>query len=283
MQKPLNLTSLSSIKLKSLCEGGPAVNRGIYISASGMLQEAQRLDIIANNLANANTTGFKRDTVVSSPFHDMLVERLGDPGPASPAPVGPLGLGAFNAMSGTRLRDGTLRYTGRDLDLALTGNALFTVRTPYGVAYTRSGSFMQDGNGRLVTADGYAVLVDGAEVGGPGVKITINDQGEVFADERLVGKLSIVTTDQLGPVRKLGNNLYSTDGQGSQVMSEPRDPDDPRGQYQLRVGFLETSTVEPVIEMVLLITTMRAFESNQKAMTIQDEATAKAVNEVGRI
>lgn len=260
--------------------------RGLYTSATGMQQDAQRLEVIANNLANANTAGYQRDTVVSQPFHDMLIQRINGsaPAPLQAAPtIGRLGLGAFTVMTATRLKDGSLRETGRELDVALLGSAFFSVRTPNGVMYTRNGSFTQDAAGRLVTADGHPVLVNGAPVGAPGARLRINEQGQVLVNDQLAGQLDIVTADQLGPLRKVGHNLYSADGQGSHVMAAPPDPQDPRGAYQLRVGFLENANVEPVLEMVELLAAMRSFESNQKAVQVQDETLAKVINEAGRI
>lgn len=262
------------------------MNRGIYISASGMLQDAQRLDVIANNLANATTTGYKRDTVVSQTFAEVMIERLGDQSSdlalaaGGRAGIGSLGMGSYVAMTATRLRDGAVQYTGGDLDVALQGNALFAVQTPAGIRYTRSGSFTQDAGGRLVTSGGHPVLVDGDEAAYPGRRLAVTEQGELMADGAVVGRLTIVFTDQTGPLRKVGSNLYAADGLGSHVMPEPATEGQP---YRLLVGYLEAANVEPVLEMVALMATMRSYEANQKALQIQDEALGKAANEVGRL
>lgn len=261
--------------------------RGIYSSASGMLADQTRMDVLANNLANASTTGYKKDYAVGRSFQDLLLERVGDRTPdgkiGPTAPVGPLGLGSFIVTTATRVTSGNLRHTGNPLDVAIMGDGFFTVSTPHGIRYTRQGAFVQDAEGMLSTLDGYRVLVGGQEVGGRGVTLSINDEGVVLADGAPVGPLDIVTTAEIGLMKKEGGTLWAPAGPADAVELVVPERSDPRGPFQVRAGFLESANVEPVLEMVDLITTMRSYEANQKALQAQDESLGKAVNEVGRL
>lgn len=257
--------------------------RGLYTSAFGMLAGQTQLDVVSNNLANASTYGFKRDTAVVSSFQDMLLQRYHDGKGAAPQ-VGPLGLGAFVAQTSAHLTDGGLMQTGNPLDVALLGNGFFTVKTPNGIRYTRQGNFTQDQNGMLVTPQGYPVLANGQPVGQPKAKLSINDQGQVLSNGVPQGKLDIVTITQVGGLKKEGAGFYvKVPPSQSTVAATPVAKRDPRGEYQIRVGYLESSNVAPVTEMVNMISIMRSYEANQKAIQAQDETLAKAVNEVGKV
>jgi flagellar basal-body rod protein FlgF len=255
------------------------VIRGIYTSASGMLAEQKRLDVIANNLANVSTTGYKRETTVSQSFPDLLISRIHDP--AGPQPVGRLNIGTFVANTATRLTTGSLRPTGNPLDVAIAGDGFFAVNTLQGVRYTRQGSFVQNAQGTLVTQEGYEVLVGGNPVTAEAGALTIGSGGEVTANGNLLGQLTVVTSLQLGAMRKEGGNLWVQAGVGGN--SALVSPAEANGRFELKVGFLEASNVEAVTEMVEMMTVMRSFEANQKALQAQDETLQKAATEVGRI
>jgi len=240
--------------------------RGIYIAASGMLAESVRQDIIANNLANATTTGFKRSDVVVEQFGEMLLSNLGEPGTP---PVGSLSTGS--QVNGVRVVDGQgkLRATDNPLDLALAGNGHFAIATPEGVRYTRDGSFALDAAGRLVTKDGSAVLGEGGPITlGPG-EVKIAADGAVTQGGQTKGRLRITV---LAPdsIRKEGDSHVNGTPQGG-------------ADVQVRQGFLEASTVNVVGEMVELIRVMRSFEANQRAARAHDEALQQSVTRVGSV
>jgi flagellar basal-body rod protein FlgF len=259
--------------------------RGIYTSASGMLADQKRLDVVANNLANASTTGFKRDTTISKAFGDFLIERVNDRSAAGtgqpPEQIGRLGIGTYIVNSAARLTTGSLRPTGSPLDVAIGGDGFFTVQTPQGIRYTRQGNFLQDAEGTLVTPEGNAVLVDGAPAQAEPGTMTISEAGEVRSGDQVLGRLSIATSRDLGAIRKEGNGLWVQAGAGeASSLISPAEAD---GAYTLRVGFLEASNVEAVAEMVEMIATMRSFEANQKALQAQDETLQQAASQIGRI
>ncbi|HWI51091.1 MAG TPA: flagellar hook-basal body protein [Symbiobacteriaceae bacterium] len=259
--------------------------RGIYTSASGMLADQRRLDVVANNLANAGTTGFKRETTVSKSFTDFLIQRVNDDDPiarALPSNIGRLGIGTYVVNTATRLTTGSLQPTGNPLDVAIAGDGFFAVNTPQGLRYTRQGSFRQSGDGTLVTPDGYEVLVDGHSVRAEDGSLSITGDGDIMASEQNLGRLSVVTSRDLGALRKEGNGLWTVPG-GAGDFTTLVSPAETSGSFQLKVGYLEASNVESVTEMVEMMTTMRSFEANQKALQAQDETLQKAVTEIGRI
>jgi flagellar basal-body rod protein FlgG len=243
------------------------VIRGLYIAATGLLAESKRQAVVANNLAHATPTGFKRSETTASPFDEMLLTSMGTPGRPD---IGTLQMGAqVNGI--TRIdSQGPLKFTGNHLDLALVGSGHFTVDAPNGRRYTRDGSFSLDAGGRLVTKEGHAVL------GANGSPITL-DQGEVkIAADGTVsqagavrGRLQITALDPASIATESGSLLTGT----------------PSGTADatVRQDHLESSTVNVVSEMVELIRVMRSFESNQKSVNAQDEALQASVTRVGAV
>jgi flagellar basal-body rod protein FlgF len=241
------------------------VERGLFAAASGMLADQIRQDVIANNLANATTAGFKGDTAVGEAFPSLLINQL-----QTGATVGKLGLGSRITEVATDGSQGALRQTGNTYDLAVAGDGWFSVQGPNGVAYTQNGAFTTDAKGQLVTADAQPVLDDGGRPITVGNNATISPDGRVSVDGRQVAKLAVTVLDPKR-LHKLGDNLYT-----GTVM---------KGATPGRVeqGYLESSNVNSVKEMVDLISTMRSFEAGQKAVQALDDTLGKAVNDVGRI
>lgn len=237
---------------------------GIWSALSGAIAQQRSLDIVANNVANANTTGFRADRAV----FEHTLSQAGADGPA------PQSLSYVNvAEIATDHSAGAMQQTGGPLDLALEGDGWFSVRTPQGERFTRAGSFVTNADGLLTTQGGHPVL--GVQQGNepPPViqvpadthEIRITTEGRVFADDAEVGQLRVVRFDQAP--RKEGLTLYT--GQGA----EPSDA-------QVRQGFLEMANVNAVAGMNELITVTRSFEAFQKLIeTFQalDQRTARDV------
>lgn len=248
--------------------------RGIQISASGLLLEQKRADIAANNVANANTTGFKKERVSTSSFPEMLLERIGG---GEAMPIGSSGLGAETLATTVDRTQGALQATGNPLDLAITGPGFFVLETPQGERYTRRGNFRRDASGYLVTEQGYRVLGETGPLQLSGDRPVVDKQGRLGGAGnsqalRIVDfTLTPGSADRLVPE---GDSLYRLVGGAAPV---------PARGYQVHQGFLEASNVNPINEMVALITIMRGFEANQKAVQAQDETLDKAVNELGRV
>jgi len=266
------------------------VLRGLYTSASGMLAEQARVDVLSNNLANVQTAGFKRQTVLQSAFPEMLLRRVNDPVPVTgaargsghatvplydPRPViGRLGTGTYVEGTYSDMSPGALRYTGNPLDLALEGAGFFTVETPAGVRFTRDGRFTLDGAGWLVTLEGHRVLGEDGPIQVVGRDVHVTEQGEIWVDGAPVGVLALRNfAEPQGLVRE-GSSLWAA----TESSGEPQ-----VARVVVREGHLEESNVNVVTAMVELIAAYRSYESNQRVIQAYDQTLGKAVNELGRV
>lgn len=251
--------------------------RGLYMAACGMLVESTRSDVIANNLANVNTTGFKKDATAVRSFPEVLISRMND---GRPARVGPLAQGTVIDEIRTYHGAGTLVSTSRGLDAALPPNGFFVVDTPNGERYTRSGSFDISSDGYLVTTDGYPVLGENGlifidlnfQTAG---SLQISENGDVMLGEEYIDRLLVAAVEDTRQMQKQGSSLYS--------MVDPEAAPEYLGDYKLKVGFLESSNVNLVSEMVSLITAMRAFEAGSRIVQAYDSTLDRAVNDIARV
>jgi len=245
-----------------------------------MLAEMARTDVISNNMANVNTTAFKKDKAVFRAFPEMNIHRIHDPIPAGidrvvdPRPfIGVMGTGVMLEEINTDFSQGNLTTTSSPLDLAIRGEGFFQVQTPDGIRYTRDGSFTLDNERYLVTKEGYYVLGENGPVQVlQDGEVIINQQGEIFVNELFVDKLSIVTFNQINQLQKQGDNLFFAD-------VDPTPIENP----QVVQGALEGSNVNVVLEMVDLINAFRAYEANQKVIQTHDSTLDRVINYVGRI
>ena len=246
--------------------------RGIYISASGMLAESLRTDVISNNLANVGTSGFKKDFAVTKDYASRDIRRIND-GLTEPE-IGSMGAGVWVDAIATLHTGGIMKVTGNQLDVAIDGKGYFAVETPAGVRYTRNGAFMRSAEGELVTSDGYRVQGQNGpillnEVG----PITISEDGRIFVNNVESNQFQLYSFTEENRLRKQGAMYFAPpDG----VAAEPSTP-------TLRQGYLELSNVNVVGEMVNLIAGYRAYETNSKAVQTHDALLDKAVNEVARL
>jgi flagellar basal-body rod protein FlgF len=267
--------------------------KGIYTALSGSLAQALKIDTIANNIANVNTTGFKRD---QQTFNEYLTAMEKQP-EVIQVPRVPASIESFYDMNGgdksfvnaagtyTNFEQGSLKSTGGKLDVAIDGKGFFEVSTPSGVLLTRAGNFTVDGNGQLVTKDGHSVLLEGANelpADQRTVRLTgqgqayISDAGEVFEGERKLGKLSLVQVNNPDSLQKVGGNNYGFKTNMTpdvQAIAQP----------SLKQGFVELSNVNIVNEMTDMITAQRVFEGTQKAIQTYDSMADKLINVVGNV
>ncbi len=254
--------------------------RGLYTAASGALVAQAQADVIANNLANVNTSGFKRTLLqVQSGPELGLYRRQTDPssnlgGTPSNAFVGTLGMGAQVMDTPAVFEQGTLGQTGNPLDLAIQGNAFFAIQTPQGVRYTRDGQFSEDPTGRLVTMDGSLVLGNNGPVqlqqGGGAIQIDHN--GQITQGGRAVDTIALVQFGNLTQLRPEGDNRF--------VASNAALPARATAGSTIHQGFLEKSNANVVRSMVDLITAQRWFEANEKVIQTQDQANGWAIETV---
>ncbi|MCW9033387.1 MAG: flagellar basal-body rod protein FlgG [Alphaproteobacteria bacterium] len=251
--------------------------RSLNIAASGMLAQQHNVEVISNNIANMNTTGFQRSR---TEFHDLLYQNLRRAGSASSdagtvVPTGvQLGLGVKLAAVYRIHEQGNMTATENTLDMAIQGKGFFQITRPNGdIAYTRDGTFQLNGSGLIVSHDGFQ-LNPGLTVPANAIDITINSSGEVLATiegqvtPQNLGQISLATFANEPGLEAIGGNLFKeTDASGNPSTAAPGST----GYGTILQGFLETSNVNSVTEISHLISAQRAYEMNSKVITTSDE------------
>ncbi len=251
--------------------------RALSTAATGMLAQQLNVEVISNNIANMNTTGYKRQR---AEFQDLLyqeVVRMGanssDQGTIVPSGV-QVGTGVKTAGVYRISTQGNLVETGNSFDLAIQGKGFFRVQLPSGdFAYTRAGSFQVNGTGQLVTAKGY-VVEPAITIPIDATKVSINRSGEVEValdgqvNGQIVGQLDLTTFFNDAGLKAIGDSLFlETPASGPPTVGIP----DTVGFGSIAQGFLETANVNPVQEITDLITAQRAYEMNSRVITTADE------------
>ncbi len=250
--------------------------RSLFTAATGMYAQQLNVDVISHNLANVNTTGFKKSR---AEFQDLIYQTMIQPGAPSddgtqyPSGI-QVGLGVRPVAVAKFFTPGDLINTGNNLDLAIDGEGFFQVTLPDGtIAYTRAGNFRLDRDGRIVTNDGYplepgiTVPADatGITVGGDG-RVTVTQPGTVAPVE--IGTIELARFINPGGLKAIGKNLFlETDASGAPTTGAPGT----EGRGTIVQGFLEMSNVNIVEELANLIIAQRAFDINSKAVQTSDE------------
>lgn len=256
--------------------------KALSIAATGMNAQQLNLEVISNNIANINTTGFKG---ARAEFSDLLyqVERLqGVPNRANQdiIPEGAsIGLGVKTSAVRNLHMQGSLTNTGNKLDMALTGRGWFEIEGAEGEPlYTRAGSFNTNAEGQIVTADGFAVQPE-IVVPEEAVEVVVNKSGQVFAriegevDLEELGQFTLANFSNETGLAPIGSNLFrETAASGPANVGVPGDP----GFATVEQGYLEDSNVDPVKEITELISAQRAYEMNSKVITAADEMASTA-------
>ncbi|NMC74289.1 MAG: flagellar basal-body rod protein FlgF [Geobacteraceae bacterium] len=244
------------------------MNSGIYAALSGGLASMKRMDVLANNLANSNTTGFKKGSIQ----FESILAGMGEEGAQPGAADTPL---LVSEQYGIDFSPGPLHKTGNTLDLALDGDGFFVVNTPEGKAYTRQGNFRLDGNGTLVTADGREVLGRGGPIVINGSSVSFDAQGKIFVEGIEAGAIDVVDFPKPYALKMVGNGLFMPREEGAAGQ--------PATKTSVIQGSLEGSNVNTIEEMARIIETTRGYEACQKAIQNYDTLTGKAVNELGKV
>ena len=265
------------------------MDKGIYTALSGGIAKSNEVELIANNLANANTPGFKRDT---GTFNEYLTElRRPDTVEGLQREIGqaallegrPQGDKSFVEMDGiyTSFNQGALKRTNIPLDLALEGKGFFEVLTPSGVRYTRQGNFSLSPAGLLVTANGFPVLSKGEAPPeqrqirfGQGA-VEISPTGEIKQSGLALGQLSVVEFHENQWLEKVGNAYFRNTDDNNLKKGLPV-------ESKINQGFLEMSNVNAVHEMTRLIEATRGYESQMQAIKTYQEIDGRSVNDIGR-
>ncbi|MGI6523917.1 MAG: flagellar basal-body rod protein FlgG [Bdellovibrionota bacterium] len=257
--------------------------RSLYTSATGMRAQETNMDVISNNLANVNTTGYKQ---VRANFQDLMYQYLLEPGAAtSSSTISPsglqVGLGVRTVGTQKIFTQGDLSSTGGQLDVAIEGDGFLEVEMPDGSqAYTRSGNLQLDDTGRLVTADGYPISPT-ITIPQDATSVTIAQDGTVSvaipgqSASSEVGQITGVRFLNNAGLKSLGKNLYKeTDASGSPTSGNFGE----NGLGNLSQGFLESSNVSIVTEVVNMITGQRAYEAASKGITAADDMLNTAIS-----
>jgi flagellar basal-body rod protein FlgG len=257
--------------------------RALWTAASGMQAQQLTLDVISNNLANVQTTGFKRSRM---DFQDLIYDNLQTPGTASAQgqefPTGlQLGHGTRAVATQRLFLTGDLQQTGNTLDLAIEGDGFFQIQQPSGeIAYTRAGTFKKDSQGRIVTSDGFPLQ---PEITLPQnvLSVTVGVDGTVSTtlpgqqQAQQAGTIQLVRFINPAGLQSLGRNLFlPTQASGDATPGTPGQD----GLGTLLQGFVESSNVNVVEEMVGLITSQRAYEINSRAIRTADDMMQTANN-----
>ena len=248
--------------------------RGMYIAGTGMLLQRRLMENITNNITNADTTGYKKEHLVSHSFDDVLIERIKDTNVVGWTRIaGPLNFGTQIDQLYINFEQGSLEGTGRSTDFALVGDVFFAMQTPEGERYTRSGAFYIDDQGYLVDGEGNFLLGENGPIYAGGLNFAVDGFGGVWLDGELTDSIRVVSFEDNEALRKQGSNLYFS----------PENPAGATGSYSIQQGFLETSNVDIGREMVDMLSVYRTYETNQRMLTMIDETIGKAVNEIGRL
>lgn len=273
--------------------------RGLYTSASAMTVQMERQNTIANNLSNVDTKGYKKNQTVIKQFPEFTVYRKDDQKEINPfetvdknQKIGLLGTGAIIQDIYTEFEQGDLEATGNDLDFAINGDEFFLIETSTGIKATRNGSFAIDSQGYLITKFGGRVL--GLSEQGTAGYIKLGEEDLVVGKNGKLQTGEIVGNVDIGniePIRVGENRIFSVEIENTQELSAEgynyyslKDVTNIKAakDVDMNQGFLESSTVFAVKEMVEMLACSRSYETNQKILTYQDEALGKVINEVGK-
>ena len=249
--------------------------RSFYIAGTGMLTQRAKMSVLTNNLTNIDTTGYKKDVVVSRSFQDLLIQNSNDPSILRTyGSIGSQNTGVHVEQVVTEFSQGNLEQTTRMSDFALEGQGFFVIQTPEGNRYTRDGSFSVGRGGYLINSDGHFVSGTAGSIFVGNGEFAVDEQGNVTVDGQPAGRLRIVTFDDLSGLRKAGNNLFSNfTGQAEREATD----------VKVKQGWLEGSNVDMASEVVSMVELNRAYELNQRVLKMVDESLSKTVNEVGRV
>ncbi|WP_231171297.1 flagellar basal-body rod protein FlgG [Helicobacter pylori] len=260
--------------------------RSLYSATSGMLAQQTHIDTTSNNIANVNTTGFKKSR---ADFNDLFYQAMQYAGTnTSNTTLSPdgmeVGLGVRPSAITKMFSQGSPKETENNLDVAITGKGFFQVQLPDGTtAYTRSGNFKLDEQGNLVTSEGY-LLIPQITLPEDTTQVNIGVDGTVSVTQGLqttsnvIGQITLANFVNPAGLHSMGDNLFSiTNASGEAIVGNP----DSQGLGKLRQGFLELSNVKLVEEMTDLITAQRAYEANSKSIQTAD-AMLQTVNSLKR-
>lgn len=249
------------------------MDRGLYTAASGMIVGLSRQEAIMQNLSNMRTIGYKADNVTTKDFPSLLLAQVR--GTKTGATVGRLGTGVAMANLTTNFDAGPMKLTDNPLDFAIAGDGFFQLQTADGIRYTRDGRFHTDGDGRLVSADGYPVQGVNGDITIPPGDVAVSANGIVFVNNEQIGQIALAKFDDLSALVKEGQTLFSSPEGAAQVMDT--------AEVQVYQGYLEDSNVDVTKMITEMTAVLRAYQLSQRMVQIQDRINGQAASELGRV
>lgn len=234
---------------------------GLYTGASSMVSQGDYQAVIARNLANVNTVGYKKNI---ADFKSYIS------GPENQGKSKAGGAGSSLGKVSTDFSQGMLEYTGNNLDIAIQGEGLFAVQTPAGTVYTRKGQFMLNRDMKVVSPEGWVLLSNSGEIQIPknAKNITIKENGGVSVDGKEIGKIRVVKVSDVNTLESIGGSAYK--------LSNKAQPEDAT-EFQIAQGYVEKSNVNAIDEMVNMIANMRGFQVGNKSTDAVDETVKKLI------
>ena len=250
--------------------------KGLYSAASAMLANLYRQGLLAHNVSNVDTPGFKQVLTSLDDFKQsqVIYPTDTDLSDSSLGWIGNLGLGVETAPDITDFEQGGLRHTGESLDFAVEGGGFFRVQTPDGERYTRDGRFTRDLDNNLVTIDGYQVLDDGGQpINLPDGDISVSSDGSIFVNGETAAKIGLAAFENplLELTRDLPNLFAAEGGSTSDVAGT------------IAQGYIEMSNANPTQLMTQMVSVTRAYEAAQKMVQTQDELLGKTISTLGSV
>lgn len=255
--------------------------KGLYTASTGMMNEQRRVDVLTNNLANSATTGYKKEGTTSEAFKDVLAYKIKDTSePAMARRLGTMNMGVKIGENYVDYSQGPMHETGNTFDMALSGDGFFTVDFMEKdgtcvLKYTRDGAFTLNVDGAVVNKNGdYLMGTDGMHIIlDPTKDFTVDRQGRIYQDNVLQGTIQLTDFEDYDYLKRYGENYFEPVEGATEKLATA----------QVYSGYLESSNVQVVQEMVDLIAFTRAYESNQKIIQAYDQTLDTAVNNVGKV
>lgn len=255
--------------------------RGLYTAYTGMMNEQNRLDIIANNLANSATVGYKEDNATNQSFDHLLTLKVKDSSEAfRNRAIGTMSMGVKMGEVYTNYEQGSLRQTESTYDFALEGKGFFTLSVTdkagnANTEYTRNGSYTMTTDGHIVDEDGNYLMGESGEIVVPtdAAEVVVDQTGAIYADGSYIDKLKITDFEDYNYLSKIGDTrLKALDGAVEKTSGA-----------MVRQGYTEQSNVNVVAEMISMISVTRAYEANQKVIKTMDQTLDLAANSIGKV
>ena len=253
--------------------------RGLYTAWTGLYNEQKRLEVIANNIANSATTGYKQEGVTSQSFDDMLAIKVRDYSVCRDEVIGTMPLGVKVGEVFTNYGQGSIRVTGNTFDLALDGAGFFRMRVTDTlgndhIRYTRAGNFTITTDGYITDADGNHLQSEAGDLVVPtDAEIVIDKDGTVYANGEAIDRILVADFEDYNYLKKFADTMYEPVEGATEIESTGT----------VLQGCLEQSNVNVVKEMTQMIAITRAYEANQKIVQTMDSTLDQAVNSVGRV